>query len=62
MAYLNGTTLTDISGMSFDKVYIVFQDGYVGPTTGDLSKFGLAVLDNIDVNGVLVGEGPPDPN
>jgi len=61
-AYLNGTTLTPISGMSFDKVYIVFQDGYVGPTTGDLSKFGLAVLDNIDVNGVLVGEGPPDPN
>jgi hypothetical protein len=62
MAYLNGATLTDISGMSFEKVFIVFQDGYTGPTTADQSKFGLAVLDNIDVNGTLVGEGPTDPN
>ena len=61
-AYLNGVTPTNISGMAFDKVFIVFQDGYTGPTTADQSKFGLAVLDNIDVNGVLVGEGPTDPN
>lgn len=61
-AYKNGTTLTNISGMKFEKVYIVFQDGYQGPTTADASKFGLAVLDNIDVNGALVGEGPTDPN
>jgi hypothetical protein len=60
-AYLNGTTLTNISGMTFDKVFIVFQDGY-GGATADTSKFGLAVLDNIDVNGTLVGEGPTDPN
>jgi hypothetical protein len=62
MAYLNGTTLTPITGMAFDKVFIVFQDGYEGLTTADQSKFGLAVLDNIDVNGTLVGEGPTDPN
>jgi hypothetical protein len=61
MAYKNGSVLTDITGMKFDKVYIVFQDGY-GGATADTSKFGLAVLDNIDVNGVLVGEGPTDPN
>jgi hypothetical protein len=60
--YLNGNTLLPITGMAFDKVFIVFQDGYVGPTTADQSRFGLAVLDNIDVNGVLVGEGPTDPN
>jgi hypothetical protein len=61
MAYRNGSELVSISGMKFDKVYIVFQDGY-GGATADQSKFGLAVLDNIDVNGVLVGEGPTDPN
>ena len=61
MAYLNGTTLTPITGMAFDKVFIVFQDGY-GTGSADQSNFGLAVLDNIDVNGVLVGEGPTDPN
>jgi hypothetical protein len=32
----------------------VFDEGYdIGP-----DNFGLAVLDNIDVNGVLVGQGP----
>jgi hypothetical protein len=61
MAYKNGSVLTDITGMKFDKVFIVFQDGY-GAGTADPSNFGLAVLDNIDVNGVLVGEGPTDPN
>jgi hypothetical protein len=61
MAYNNSTGLTDITGMTFEKVYIVFQDGY-GVGTADQSNFGLAVLDNIDVNGVLVGEGPTDPH
>ena len=60
-AYKNGTTLTNIYNMKFDKVFIVFQDGY-GAGSADQSNFGLAVLDNIDVNGVLVGEGPTDPN
>jgi hypothetical protein len=62
MAYKNGSVLTDITGMDFDKIFIVFQDGYEGPTTADSSKFGLAVLDNIDVNGTLVGRGPTEPN
>jgi hypothetical protein len=61
MAYKNGSQLTDITGMKFEKVYIVFQDGY-GTGTADQSNFGLAVLDNIDVNTVLVGQGPTDPN
>jgi len=60
-AYKNGSVLTNIYNMKFDKAYIVFQDGY-GGATADQSKFGLAVLDNIDVNRVLVGEGPTDPN
>ncbi len=57
-AYLNGVTLTNISGMTFDKAYIVFQDGY-GAGTADLGNFGLADIDNIDVNGTLVGQGEP---
>ena len=53
MAYKNGSTLTDITGMTFDSGFIVFQDGQdAGPT-----NFGLAVIDNIDVSGNLVGQG-----
>ncbi len=58
MAYLNGSVLTNITGMAFDKAYIVFQDGY-GPGTADTTNFALSVLDNIDVNGTLVGHGAP---
>jgi hypothetical protein len=36
---------------------IVFDEGQ---DTGGPDFFGLAVLDNIDVNGVLVGKGPTD--
>jgi hypothetical protein len=44
---------TDVTGAE-----IVFDEGQdAGP-----DMFGLAVLDNIDVNGVLVGQGPQDPN
>jgi hypothetical protein len=52
MGYLNGTTLQTITG-TIKNAYIVFQDGQdAGP-----DNFGLAVLDNIDVNGQLVGQG-----
>jgi hypothetical protein len=50
--------LTDISRLEVRRISIVFDEGQdTGP-----DNFGLAVLDNIDVNGVLVGEGPTDPN
>ena len=53
MGYLNGVTLQPITG-TIKNAYIVFQDGQdAGP-----DNFGLAVLDNIDVNGMLVGQGP----
>jgi len=53
IAYQNGVTPVNISGMTFDAAYIVLQAGQdEGP-----ENFGLAVLDNIDVNGVLVGKG-----
>ena len=52
MGYLNGVTLQPITG-KIKNAYIVFQEGQdTGP-----DNFGLAVLDNIDVNGVLVGDG-----
>jgi hypothetical protein len=46
--------LTDITGMAVDAIRIVFDEAQdVAP-----DFFGLAVLDNIDVNGTLVGRGP----
>lgn len=43
-------------GERIESIQIVFDEGYdTGP-----DNFGLAVLDNIDVNGVLVGQGPGD--
>jgi hypothetical protein len=54
MAYKNGSVLTNISGLTVDSIEIVFDEGDdMGP-----DNFGLAVLDNIDVNGTLVGKGP----
>jgi len=45
--------LENISGETAASVSIVFDEGYdTGP-----DNFGLAVLDNIDVNGTLVGAG-----
>lgn len=42
------------SAMTVKSIEIVFDEGQdTGP-----DNFGLAVLDNIDVNGVLVGRGP----
>ncbi len=46
----------DISGMTVKSIQIVFDEGQdTGP-----DNFGLAVLDNIDVNGTLVGQGGGD--
>jgi hypothetical protein len=43
----------NISGMTVKSIQIVFDEGQdTGP-----DNFGLAVLDNVDVNGVLVGHG-----
>jgi hypothetical protein len=48
--------LVDISQLDVQSVSIVFDEGQdTGP-----DNFGLAVLDNIDVNGVLVGQGATD--
>jgi hypothetical protein len=47
-------TLDPIDGKTIERLQIVFDEGYnTGP-----DNFGLAVLDNIDVNGFLVGQGP----
>ena len=55
MAYLNGVTLTTVTG-TVRSIEIIFDEGQdTGP-----DNFGAAVLDNIDVNGVLVGHGPDD--
>ena len=46
----------DIRGLQLKSLEIVFDEGYdTGP-----DNFGMAILDNIDVNGVLVGRGPTD--
>jgi hypothetical protein len=45
--------LTDITGMKVKSISIVFDEGQ--DTAPD--NFGMAVLDNIDVNSVLVGSG-----
>lgn len=46
--------LTDISTIQVKKLSIVCDERQdTGP-----DNFGLAVLDNIDVNGQLVGQGP----
>jgi len=48
--------LVDISQLDVRSVSIVFDEGQdTGP-----DNFGLAVLDNIDVNGQLVGQGATD--
>jgi hypothetical protein len=45
--------LVDIQGMTLKSITIVFDEGQdTGP-----DNFGLAVLDNVDVNGRLVGTG-----
>jgi hypothetical protein len=47
----------DIAGLAVKSIEIIFDEGQdAGP-----DNFGMAVLDNIDVNGVLVGRGPDKP-
>lgn len=54
MAFGPGGTLVDISKLKVKSVFIIFDEGQdTGP-----DNFGLAVLDNVDVNGTLVGHGP----
>jgi hypothetical protein len=54
-AYLNGETLQAVTG-EVKSIEIVFDEGQdVAPT-----NFGEAILDNVDVNGTLVGQGPTD--
>jgi hypothetical protein len=48
--------LTDITGQAVDSISIVFDEGQ--DASGGPDQFGLAVLDNVDVNGTLVGRGP----
>jgi len=45
-----------ISGRPIEQLSIVFDEGQ--DAQGAPDSFGLAVLDNIDVNGTLVGRGP----
>jgi hypothetical protein len=52
MAFGSGG-LVNIKGMTVESISIVFDEGQdTGP-----DQFGLAVLDNVDVNGRLVGTG-----
>jgi len=56
LAFKNGTVLTPISNKTVKRLSIVFDEGQ--DASGGPDIFGLAVLDNIDVNGTLVGRGP----
>jgi len=47
----------NIKGQMVDSIEIIFDEG---DDTGP-DNFGLAILDNIDVNGMLVGRGPGKP-
>jgi hypothetical protein len=53
LAYTPGGVLTNITGKTVDTIEIVLDEGQ--DTAPD--NFGLAVVDNIDVNGTLVGDG-----
>jgi len=48
--------VTDICGSEIDSISIVFDEGQ--DNSGGPDQFGAAVLDNINVNGSLVGRGP----
>ena len=57
LAYNAAGVLTPLAGLKVKKLSIVFDEGQdAGP-----DNFGAAVLDNIDVNGNLVGQGPTEP-
>src|SRR2546427_6172023 len=52
VGYLNNVTLTTVTG-EVKSITIEFDEGQ--DASGGPDNFGLAVLDNIDVNGTLVG-------
>jgi hypothetical protein len=43
-----------------NRILIVFDEGQ--DASGGPDQFGAAFLDNVDVNGMLVGQGPVDPD
>jgi hypothetical protein len=52
----SGASLGAVLGQTADMIFLVFdegQDGYGAP-----DQFGVAILDNIDVNGILYGAAP----
>jgi hypothetical protein len=52
-------TFVNIFNFVVEGITIIFDEGQDVP--GGPDEFGLAVLDNIDVNGTLVGKGPTSP-
>jgi hypothetical protein len=59
-AFRNGSVLTDITGTTVKRLSIVFDEAQ--DLSGGPDQFGAAVLDNIDVNGTMVGRGPEGPS
>ena len=57
MAFTTSGTLAPVAG-TVTQLEIVFDEGQ--DASGGPDQFGTAVVDNIDVNGVLVGRGPSD--
>jgi hypothetical protein len=55
MGYKDNSVLSPITG-TVQRIQIVFDEATDSVSGAD--QFGLAVLDNIDVNGMLVGRGP----
>jgi len=45
----------NIRGLTADRILILFDEGQ--DPSGGPDQFGAAVLDNVDVNGVMVGRG-----
>jgi hypothetical protein len=60
LAYRNGVVLSDITNMTAKRLSIVFDEGQ--DPSGGPDQFGAAILDNIDVNGLMVGRGPDKPD
>lgn len=59
MGFDSAGVLVSVTG-TVKSIQIILDEGQ--DASGGPDNFGLAVLDNIDVNGVLVGEGPTNPN
>lgn len=49
-------TLDNICGATVDSISIVFDEGQ--DSSGGPDQFGALILDNINVNGSLIGQGP----